>query len=535
MALNSTHPSYANMISDWELMRTAYAGESAVKAQTTKYLPPTVAQVLDGALGTDPKAPGVVSYNAYLMRAVFPDYVSNAVEQFIGMLHHKPAQIELPPQLEPLRDKATSDGEGLAALLRRINEQQLVTGRLGLLLDFPPNPDPAKPMPYIALYYGESIRNWDSSDDHQGVNMLDLVVLDESGPVRHSDFEWKHVESYRVLKLCDPLDDTPEENPALEEGEDAVTPQAVDITEVRLVPPPVYRQGVFELAQGGAGYVEDGLKEPTYRGKPLNQIPFVFVNSKDITAAPDNPPLLGLGRLSMAIYRAEADYRHTLYMQSQDTLVTIGTIRQDGAALTTDDPVRVGAGAHIAVDIGGDAKYIGIGADGIEGQRESLRDDRKAAETKAGTLISPSAGKQESGDALTTRLAAQAASLTQIAVTSAAALENMLRIAAEWMGADPGAVHVTPNLEFGKINVSGQELTQLMAARTMGAPLSLESIHGVMADRGLTKLDYQAELELIAEEDADRAQRMAALPQPPAPAPAGRQAPAPVPARSGGA
>lgn len=533
MALNSTHPSYAQMYEDWELMRTAYEGESAVKAATTRYLPPTVAQVLDGALGADPKAPGVVAYSSYLMRAVFPDYVSTAVEQFIGMLHHKPAVIELPPQMEALRDKATPDGESLLALLRRINEQQLVTGRLGLMVDFPPNPDPAAPMPYVAIYYGESIRNWDNSNDHQGVNALNLVVLDESGPVRGDDFEWREVESYRVLKLGDSTQVEAAEGTGTEPANAAPTQQALDNTEVRT--PQVYKQGVFELAQGGAGFAEDRMVVPMYRGKALEQIPFVFINSKDITATPDNPPLLGLGRLCMTIYRGEADYRHTLYMQSQDTLVTIGTIRQDGNALTTDDPVRVGAGAHIAVDLNGDAKYIGIGADGIEGQRLALESDRKTAETKAGTLISPSAGKQESGDALTTRLAAQAASLTQIAKTGAAGLQNSLRIAAVWMGADPEKVVVTPNLEFGRINVTGQELTQLMAARTMGAPLSLESIHGVMADRGLTKMEFEAELDKIAEEDADRAKRMAVLPQPPAPAPAGRPAPAPAPARSGAA
>ena len=70
--------------------------------------------------------------------------------------------------------------------------------------------------------------------------------------------------------------------------------------------------------------------------------------------------------------------------------------------------------------------------------------------------------------------------------------------------------------------------------RTMGAPISLESIHGVAKDRGLAKFDFDVELEKIEEEDANRALRMAALPQPPeppapspAPTPAGSPAPAP--------
>ncbi|MBD4208505.1 hypothetical protein GUH47_21445, partial [Xanthomonas citri pv. citri] len=49
--------------------------------------------------------------------------------------------------------------------------------------------------------------------------------------------------------------------------------------------------------------------EPTIRGKTLNRIPFVFINSKDIVARPDDPPLLGLVNLALAIYRGDADYR----------------------------------------------------------------------------------------------------------------------------------------------------------------------------------------------------------------------------------
>jgi hypothetical protein len=532
MALNSTHPSYDAHVKDWELMRDSYSGEGAVKAKGFVYLPATPAQVLDGALDQDPKKPGYVSYQGYLARAVFPDYVSDAVERYIGMLHDKDAEIELPPAMEPLREKATADGESLLNLLRRINEEQLVSGRLGLLLDFPPNPDPTAPMPYIAMYVAEAVRNWDSSSDHVGVNALTMVVLDESGPVRINEFEWKDTERYRVLQLGMPVPPAPAEGNSGDAGDEngnSTVPD--DATEG--VGSPVYMQGVFEMNEGGTSFDPAGMLMPVYRGVPLAQIPFVMVNSKDITSSPDNPPLIGLGRLCMTVYRGEADYRFTLFMQGQATLVTIGTVQQNGQTVVAgEDPLRVGAGAHINMDLNGDAKYIGVGAEGIDGQRLALLDDRKLAESKAGTMISPAAGKQESGDALTTRVAAQTASLTQIAQTGAAALQNILRIAAAWMGQDPEAVKVTPNLQFETQLVTAQEITQLMAARTMGAPLSLRSIHGVMRDRNLTQMDYEDELDLIAEEDLERAKRVATLPQPPAP-PAPNKPPAP-PAPKGG-
>lgn len=502
MAVNSVHPDYAANADNWELMKDSYEGEKAVKAKGQIYLPATPGMRLDGM---ENKGDGAAAYEDYKLRAVFPDYVSDGVEMYIGLLHQKPATITLPAAMEPLLLRATSEGESLQALLRRINESQLVTGRLGLLLDFPSAPpDVSKALPYIALYTGLAIRNWDESDDGIGVNKLNLVVLDESAPVRQADFEWVQRERYRVLVLRGP-------EPAATNNEQGSTTKPDDVTEL---PGRVsYFQDLYEI-QGGNGLSNPTSSiEPMYKGTPLEEIPFVFVNSKDTLTAPDDPPLLGLARLCMTIYRGEADYRQTLWLQSQDTLVIIG-----GTARGEEDkPTRVGAGAKIECDLTGDAKFIGVSADGLSEQRSAIENDRKLAEARSGTMISPSAGKQESGDALTTRLSAQTASLTQIAQTGAGAVEQLLKIAARWMGLNEDEVSVKANTEFTPILLSGQEVSQLMAARMLGAPISLESIHAVLKDRGLAKFDYEEEMDLISEEDADRAARVAKLPQPPAP------------------
>jgi Domain of unknown function (DUF4055) len=525
MAINSTHPLYDEFEADWLMMRHSYGGERVVKEQKTRYLPATKGQVLDGQGSNNPKAIGEIDYSAYLARAVFPDYVREAVEHYVGMMHRKPAQFELPKALEGVIEKATNTGETLQTLLRRINTEQLVGGRLGLLVDMPPPDkiDPANPVPYIALYVAESIINWDDSNDQQGLNALSLVVLDETGPVRKDDFTWQDQERFRVLMKL----------PMAEERAD--TPDAV----VTVDPSSgaIYKQQVF--IGSGSTVALDTMAPPTLRGKPLETIPFVFVNTKDIVPAPDLPPLLGLARLCMTIYRGEADYRQTLYLQGQDTLVTIGGIIDPvgtgGPADTTSDGVRVGAGSRIDLNMGGDAKYIGVGADGLAEQRTAIENDRKLAETKSGQMISPSAGKQESGDALTTRLSAQTATLTQVAKTGATALENVLKIAAEWMGANPDEVKVEPNLEFVHQAMPTKDLVDLMSARTMGAPLSIESIHEILVARGYTRKDLEDEMEAIAEEDVAAAHRaakvMALLPEP-APAAGPKQAPSPAAART---
>lgn len=484
MSLTSVHPSFTPMESKWKTLRDFYEGEDAVKAAGTTYLPATPGMELDGML---PGNDGYKAYQAYKMRAVVPDYIREGVEILVGLLHQKDATIELPPELEPLRENASINGEPLLALHRRINTEQLTTGRIGLMVDLPANPDPLNPLPYIALYVAESIRNWDDSSGSEGRNPIDLVVLDESQWVRDGAFDWVWKKKYRVLKSG--------------AGEDTSS----------------YATGVFDEA---TGFNESGLQTPMLRGKKLEEIPFVFVNTKDLLPAPDEPPLMGLAQLCKVMYRGEADYRQALYMQSQDTLVVIGGVRNPTGVPGQPDAIRTGAGSRIDIDTGGDAKYIGTTSEGISEQRMALDNDRKRAEIKAGELVQSAGSQQESGAALNTRFTAQTATLNQIALSGAAGLEKALRTIASWMGADPKKVKVTPNLEFVNFGLDGQNFQQIMQARQMGFPISIRSLHAIAADRGLTVMDFLTEMKLIEEENKELAKILPNNAAPGAPAPA---------------
>lgn len=465
MALESSHPSYVLRSPDWRLMRHVYQGERIVKEQGEIYLPPTAGMLLDGMKSGQL---GRGMYEAYKTRALFHEFVSEAVKKLIGLLHQKPCTIELPTLMEPLRERATPGGESLDMLLRRINEEQLVTGRLGLFADMPTEERiDAKALPYIAMYNAETIINWDDNSPAYAADEVSLVVLTEHGWKRTEGnlFQWTEQERYRVLMLQND----------------------------------VYMQGVFL----GKQFVEGNMMVPMLRGARANKIPFVFVNPADIVSEPDKPPLLGLANLALAIYRGEADYRQNLYMQGQDTLVVIGQLIAPDALPGEKDAVRVGAGSRIDVDIGGDAKYIGVSSDGLSEQRSALENDKRAAGERAGEMVAPTGGQRESGEALRTRLAAETATLNQIALSGAGGLQAILRHIAVWSGQDPEKVVVVPNLEFSDFEIIGDELAKLMTARTMGAPISKQSIHAVLVDRGLTKMSFEDEIELIKEEDTD--------------------------------
>lgn len=492
MGINFQHPYYDEFKEDWITMRDLYRGERVVKRKNETYLPATAGMHMDG-MGRDsagkPK-PGQCAYDAYKLRAYFADFVREGVEALIGMMHQKPATFELPDVMKPLIEKCALTGEGLQEILRRINTEQLITGRVGILADLPVNPPAPQPgevpqfvLPYIAVYIAEAIINWDQADLQEGYHALNMVVLNESGFIRIDNFTWREVLKYRVLQLGDMFQ---------EEAEGTAE----------------YQMGIFSNREGANNleYNPAAMKTPMYKGIILKEIPFVFINSKDIVAVPDDPPLLGLGKLALAIYRGDADYRQTLFMSGQDTLVVIGGVRKaDGTA--DDDPLRTGAGARIDVELGGDAKYIGVTANGLAEQRQSLQNDRNMAAQKAGRLVQNNGTKQdESGEALKTRITAQTATLNQIAIAGAKGLENLLKIMGKWMGLSDVVIEtikVTPNLEFADFALVAQDIVQLMTAKSMGAPLSKESVHGILVDRGITQMSFEDEMEKISEEVAD--------------------------------
>lgn len=470
MLVNAKNPDYSLRYPDWRLMGDCYKGERAVKEAGQIYLPPTASMEIDGMSAG---SRGLERYKAYRLRAPFHAFVAAAVETMLGRMHKEPATIELPAAMEPMRENATRNGEGLQMLLRRINERQLVDGRIGLLADLPIVEDPENPLPYLASYEASRIINWDDGGRSSGSRTrLTLVVVDETEQMRQSAFEWNEVERYRVLSLGSVLPDDPD---GFGGG--------------------VYQQGVFtptsSAERNAPAFTQEMMAEPSFRGRMLDRIPFVIINAADLDAATDEPPLMPLARLALSIYRSEADYRQALHMQGQDTLVLVGAV---GAG---DEETRAGAGAVIALPVGGDAKFIGVASTGLAEQRAAIENDKRAAMTMAAQLMDTMGGSEQSGEALQTRVAASTAALPQIAKAGAEGLQSLLRTVAGWVGADPSQVIVEPNLDFGDIQEAAKQLIDLMAAKNAGAPIALETIHEHAQQLGITERAFDEEMGLI--------------------------------------
>lgn len=256
------NPLYEDFAPSWELMRDAFGGEEDIKSKGEKYLPNKTG--IEALAKVDPVR-AAKAYNAYKLRAEFPDLVALTVRGAVGTMLDKAAVIELPSELEPLREKATRDGLTLEALHRRIATEVMLTGRYGVLPGIAQDGSP-----YLAGYVAESIINWDVDENQD----TDFLVLDETGLVRDRETgEWGTVERYRECFV--------------ENGR--------------------YGARVWGKDSKGTWTANEPVEALDRKRRPLPFLPFVFINTSDLTPSPDDVPLYGLAKLAVRIYRMDAD------------------------------------------------------------------------------------------------------------------------------------------------------------------------------------------------------------------------------------
>ena len=456
MTLKNTHPEYDKVIEDYVQMADVYAGQRVIKEKGVRYLRATGSQVIDGALQA--REPGYGAYLAYKDRAVFPEIVQQAAGTMTGILSKDLWTIELPPEMEPLLDNATRQGETLHQLLRRIHEAQLIYGRMGLLIDTAPD----RELPFFVTYDARSIINWSDRRDYgHGSDMLDFVVTEEIEQINEGfgSYAWTEEEVHRALFLDE------NGNYSTQTEQDRITSETLT---------------------------------PTFRGQSLDFVPFTFINASDLEATPGVIPLLGSSNAALTIYQSEADFRQTLHHLGQETLIITGVA--PGSELDDDQPTRIGAGAIIELPEGADAKFIGLSGVGLTEQRMALEGDYKRAQSEGSKLLENTSSQAESGEALKVRVAAKTTTLRSIARTSALGLKTSLKQMARWMGADEAAVRVIPVTDFTEDRLPPQEIMNLMEAKAAGLPMSYASIHEYLVKHDVAEKRFDDEIAEIAAE-----------------------------------
>lgn len=440
MTVSSKHPELtAQRIADWRLCVDAYEGEGDMKARGVTYLPMPSGYTshADG---------GQAAYDAYRKRAQFPDVLSTSVGAMIGIIHGEEIPVEIPANMEYLRENIDGNYTTLEDFHKNITRALLYMGRYGVLADAPEGGGD----PFLAGYRGDTIINWDR----------DFFVLDESGMIRDG-FEWKHVEKYRVLKM--------------DEGR-YVAQVHTDSGEVDMTPTKL-----------GGGM--------------LDFVPFAVASAKDMGADIEAPPMIGIARAALAMYQLSADYRLQLYMSGQETLVAI-----NGAAPTA---VGAGVVHEMQGSDGvtPDLKYVSPTCSGIEKHLEAIQDNREVAIQAGARLFEQSNQSQESGKARQMRFRSETANLQTIAQASCSLLEASLRNIAGLLGqsdAVADGITVTAPKDLMDATLSPQDAVALFSLVESGG-LSHETFYERAQAGGIAnpERDFDAEYALIERDDIE--------------------------------
>jgi len=451
--INKVHPEYSDAQASLTLVNTCFSGEATVKAAGVSFLPMTSGQTARGDTG-------IIAYNTYKNRSIYHNYPKETAKSMLGMMWREPPVIEVPDALKAYETQITPDGLNMEDLLREINKSQLKAGRIGLLIDTKQDAPSSVP-PYVVTYAASEILNW-NSEFVNGEEVLTFVVLDESGLMINSSSEWEVIERYRVLLLIDGV---------------YVTYTAENEADVTMTPS------------------ETILTTPTQGGRKLDRIPFVFCNVESTQSSMEQPLLLGLCNMASALYRQEADYRQALFMQGQ------GTPYATGVAESEMQNVLLGSmGLLVSENPNAEFGFLELSGAGLTELREAVSGLKRDCLQLGVAFIEQ--GQVESGTALETRLSTKTASIKTVALTGARALERALNIIAEWTGVSSEEISVKPNLEFSEPAATATDFVSLMSAKTLGAPISMESIHAWSREHGFTDLDYEDEQEFIGNEVA---------------------------------
>ncbi|HEX5039667.1 MAG TPA: DUF4055 domain-containing protein [Candidatus Limnocylindria bacterium] len=496
MPVSSVHPFYDDQVEDWIDSRVAIAGERAVRADIQRYLPVPPGMGQPAARTAVPKH-GVSfqqhdRYSWYATFADYPEIVAPTVEAFQGLIHEKKPRVDLPSQMEYLREKATANGESLDELWKMVTRELISSGRQVLLGEVLPGTDRVVSCPYHA----ESLINWQISTPREG-SVVSLAVLAEGSfrPSEDDEFETDLVTQYRELRMIQgkyAVRLWESETDVAQSGMAGGGKTVQQSTEV--LPSLGEPTKVTQPEQDANGFLA-----PQRLGQAFDFIPIDVGNADGIGFTYGHIPILPMAKLALAIFRKSADYNRALYNKGDPQAYIAADMAEE------DLPTTVGGSELWLLPQGGKADFLDINGDGIPLMRDAIRDlfDRFVQEAGRFLETQDKVNPNESGRAVEKRLSAQRVTLRSLVIEAGRLMEKHLRTIGKMLGLDEASlqqIKFEPNMDFTELKLSGQELLQLISAKNMGAPLSQRSLHRVMGQGGLTDMTFEEEQQALTDE-----------------------------------
>jgi len=442
-----------NKLASYYLIRDCIEGEQKIKAGKTKYLPMPNA--------SDTSIENQTRYKAYVERAVFYNVTQRTLEGLVGQVFAKPAEIEISPILDTVKDDANGSGISLEQVAKRALSLNVSFGRAGVLVDYPATDTPASRAdiingdirPTIETYNPWDIINW-RTIARGAKEILSLVVLHEDFVYSDDGFEMKTGEQWRVLRL---------EN---------------DLT---------YKVEVWRKGEADFSIVEQYYPKDS-TGNYIREIPFTFIGSKNNDSEIDEAPLYSIASLNIAHYRNSADYEESCFMVGQPTPIFTG-LTEAWVKNVLDGVIALGSRGSIPLPVGASASLL-------QAEPNSMPMEAMTAKERQMVALGAKLVEQAQVQRTATEAGLENASESSILASCTNNVSAAIKWALEWCGVFVGnfePVIFKLNSEFN-VNVYD---AQIAVAKQGEVSLGLTA-----------KADYRSWLRKVGQLDPERTDEM---------------------------
>lgn len=429
------------------------------------YLPPRRKE-LEEEIANQHDAKAFTEYRNRLSYATYENFFRATIDDIVGLMQRLAPTVAFdeaddanaPPEVVELNDYGNAQNDGFKGLKRRLNFDQTLYGRYGLLLDVVTDAEGLRPRFCISEYPAFSILDGESEGGRVGASRLRWALLDESFLAFDPETKQrKEVERWRVLGL----DGNGRYYQALLDG--AASHK--------------WGRFVFESPET----VADHVVYPAFKGKTLDFIPFTVCNVDRLGIENwQEPPFADVARIAVANYRVDSIYKRALWNFASPTLIVSNAKKLDG-------PVSLGGALFLesGTSESAGASLLETSGSGLAELREAKAEIKDALKFTSIRDLLAGAGANASERALALRADSGTATVAAIDQAGARALEEQIIFAYVWAGAtfDEAAKNVKfeANTSYLGDDFELSSVVQLLTANSAGGSK-------LLSDRQLYKL-----------------------------------------------
>lgn len=340
-------------------------------------------------------------HNLFVERPAYYNVTKRTTDALIGAMLRKPYTTSVE---DPMVAGMQTFDTFLPCVLRDI----MLTSRVGILVDY----CEVSQSPYLTEYCNNSITNW--GDDY--------VVLREDYMVTDPKDKFKKMVKcqYRELLLVDG----------------------------------VYTVNIWR-EQGKNSFKIAETVQPSVRGRTLDFIPFVYINSHDTTDECMKPVMFNMAEINVAHFKSLADIEHLAHFFALPQMYVAGGFDGEMNGITA-----IGTPNAWVLSQGSTVSYAQANSSGFDSLMKLIdkKEDQMAA---LGSRMLAKSGV-ESAEALKLRSAGENSILIGLVNAVEEGIEQALQMYAIWLGEDPENVEFEMNRDFTNIAVTPQEIDSLL-------------------------------------------------------------------------